>query len=167
MWRRVYVSFPQAAQVHQVVSELEKAGMARSRMHTLAKPGVDIAGLPVANRAQSEDQVWRWEQLFSHGNLALLVVAALGVGLAMVVGALAWAVATAAVAIAAYVLGERFAVRLPHAHLSDMRVSLLNGEVVLLVDVPRHRVREIEELIGGYHEAFIGGVGWTILSAGS
>jgi len=38
--------------------------------------------------------------------------------------------------------------------------------VVLLVDVPRRRVREVEALIGHHPEASIGGVGWTIVSAG-
>ena len=67
---------------------------------------------------------------------------------------------------ATVVMGKRFAVELPHGHLGNARVPLSRGEVVLLVDVPRHRVRAIEALIGHQPEASIGGVGWTIVAAG-
>jgi hypothetical protein len=61
------------------------------------------------------------------------------------------------------VAGNRFAARLPHAHLMDLRVPLEHGEVVLLVDVPSSRqLHEIEHLLAGRHpELGVGGVGWT------
>ena len=166
MWRRVYVAFPYAGQAHRVVAELEAAGVARDQIHTIAKPGVDIAGLPVANRAQRGDQVLLWDRVFWDGNLGLFVVALAAAGLALYAGALIWAAVAVTVAAATVFMGERFAVKLPHGHLGDVRVPLARGEVVLLVDVPRHRVREIEGLIGHHPEASIGGVGWTIVSAG-
>jgi len=62
---------------------------------------------------------------------------------------------------------NRFAVRLSHAHLADLRVPLEHGEVVLLVDVPFHRVREIEHLVAERHpEVGVGGVGWTVEAFG-
>jgi len=43
--------------------------------------------------------------------------------------------------------------RCPHGH----------GEVVLMVDVPRERVHEIEHRVSPWHrEAGLGGVGWTV-----
>jgi len=166
MWRRVYVAFPYTGQARQVVAELEAAGVARNQIHTIAKPGVDIDGLPVANRAQRGDQVWLWERMFWDGNLGLFVVTLVAAGLALYAGAFGWAAVAATVAAVAVVMGKRFAVKLPHGHLGDVRVPLARGEVVLLVDVPRHRVREIEALIGHHPEASIGGVGWTIIAAG-
>lgn len=165
MWRRVYVAFPYAGQARGIVAELEAAGVARDQIHTIAKPGVDITGLPVANRAQRGDQVWLWERVLWDGNLGLFVVAMAAAALALYAGALVWAVVAATVAVATVVIGERFAVKLPHGHLGDLRVPLSRGEVVLLVDVPRHRVREIEALIGHHPEASIGGVGWMIAAA--
>ena len=166
MWRRVYVAFPYARQARRVVAELEAAGVARSQIHTIAKPGVDVAGLPVANRAQRGDQVWLWERVFWDGNLGLFVVALAAAGLALYASAFGWAAVAATVAAATVVMGKRFAVKLPHGHLDDVRAPLSRGEVVLLVDVPRHRVREIEALICHHPEAAIRGVGWTIVSAG-
>jgi len=44
---------------------------------------------------------------------------------------------------------------------------LEHGEVVLLVDVPFQRVREIEHLVAEPHpEIGVGGVGWTIEAFG-
>ena len=166
MWRRIYVAFPYSGQARRVVAELEAAGVARDQMHTIAKPGVDVAGLPVANGAQRGDQVWLWERVFWDANLGLFVVALAAAGLALYAGAFAWAAVAATAAAVTVVIGKRFAVNLPHGHLGDVRVPLLRGEVVLLVDVPGHRVREIEALIGHHPIASIGGVGWTIVSAG-
>jgi len=73
----------------------------------------------------------------------------------------------AMMAIPSVIIGECFVVKLPHTHLSDMRVPIAIGEVVLLVDVPPSRVPEIEQLVSHHHpEAFVGGAGWTIFSAG-
>jgi hypothetical protein len=71
-------------------------------------------------------------------------------------------VAAVAVMLTTFVAGNRFAARLPHAHLTDLRVPLECGEVVLLVDVPTCQVQEIEHLLGERHpELGVGGVGWT------
>jgi len=64
--------------------------------------------------------------------------------------------------------GGRVAGKVPHFHLSGMRVPFAHGEEILLVDVPRTHVHEIEQLVSRRHpETGVGGVGWTIVSAGS
>ncbi|MGA7979226.1 MAG: hypothetical protein WCA32_03265 [Chromatiaceae bacterium] len=66
-----------------------------------------------------------------------------------------------------FVVGDRFAVKLPHAHLSDLQIPLQHGEILLLVDTPFHRVREIEHLISERHpEVGVGGVHWTLEALG-
>jgi hypothetical protein len=76
-------------------------------------------------------------------------------------------IASVVVLVATFIAGERFAIKLPHAHLADLRVPLEHGEVVLLVDVPLQRVREIEHLVAERHpEIGVGGVGWTIEAFG-
>lgn len=166
MWRRLYYSFPTAEQALRVVSELQTLGVPVERMHSLAKPGVDLKGLPIANDAQRTDRTWNWERLFWYGNLAFFAVALTLAALAVYAALPGWAMVAALAAIAAVILGDRFAVRLPHAHLSELRVPLRHGEVVLLVDVPRDRVHEIEQSVSRHHpEAGLGGVGWTIASA--
>jgi len=167
MWRRIYFSFPTAEQARRVVAELATNGVKQDRMHTIARPDVEIAGLPVANDAQRGDRVWFWERVFWYGNLAYFAVALGVAAAALYLGSPGWAIIASVAAIAAVILGQRFAVKVPHVHLSEMRVPITHGEVILLVDVPRTRVHEIEHLVSRHHpEAGVGGVGWAIASAG-
>jgi hypothetical protein len=167
MWRRIYFSFPRVEQVRRVVAELEAAGVEREQLHTLARSDVDISGLPAANEAQRSDRTWFWEQLFWYANLAAFVVVLAVAVLALYAGSPGWAAVAAVAAVANVIVGERFAVKVPHAHLNQMRVPYLHGEVILLVDVPRSRVHEIEQLVSRRHpEAGVGGVGWTIGATG-
>lgn len=163
MWRRIYFSFPQVNQARRVVAELAAAGVDRDRIHTIARGDVDITGLPVANEAQRNDQTWFWEQAFWYGNLAFFAVALTVAVLSLFADSPGWAAVAAVVAITNVIVGERFAVKVPHAHLNQMRVPYVHGEVILMVDIPRSRVHEIEQLVSRHHpEAGLGGVGWTI-----
>jgi len=167
MWRRIYFSFPSAEQARRVVAELETAGVNRDRIHTIARPDVEIAGLPVANDAQRSDRVWFWDRAFWYGNLAYFAVTVVAAVLALYLGSPGWANVAAVVAVALVILGERFVVMLPHIHLSELRVPFAHCEVILLVDVPRSRVYEIEQAVSRHHpEAGLGGIGWTMVSAG-
>ena len=167
MVRRLYLTFPTSSQAARAVADLQGAGVRRDHMHAVAKPGTDLSGLPRATEGQKHDQVWRLERLFWYGNLGVFALAALGLATAVFAWSPSGMVASVLVLLAAFIAGERFAVKLPHAHLADLRVPLEHGEVVLLVDVPFQRVREIEHLVAERHpETGVGGVGWTIEAFG-
>jgi hypothetical protein len=167
MWRRLYIAVPEAAHAHRVVGELEQAGIDRTNMHTIARRDVDITGLPAATDAQRRDRIWLWDRMIWNGNLVLFGLSAIGLGAAVLTASPAWAVAAGVVMIATFLAGRHFAVAIPHVHLGEMRVPLLHGEVVLMVDVPRARLGEIEQLVIRHHpEAGVGGVGWSLSSRG-
>jgi hypothetical protein len=167
MYRRLYFSFPTPAQTRAAVADLQGAGVPFDHMHALAREGTDLTGLPQATQRQRHDQVWRLEGLLWYGNLAVFALALAGLGAALMVWSPTAMVACLAVMVATFVAGERFAVRLPHAHLEELRIPMGNGEVALLVDVPFRRVRALEHLIEQRHpEAGIAGVGWTIEAFG-
>jgi len=167
MYRRLYLTFPTTSQARRAVTDLEGASVRPAHIHAVAKPGTDLSGLPRATEGQKHDQVWRLEHLFWYANLGVFALAALGLATAVFAWSTAGMVASVAVMLATFIAGERFAVKLPHAHLADLRVPLEHGEVVLLVDVPFQRVREIEHLVAERHpEIGVGGVGWTIQTFG-
>jgi hypothetical protein len=61
------------------------------------------------------------------------------------------------------VAGALFALHVPDTHLDEFRGALSHSEILLMVDVPRQRVAEIEEMVRRRHpEAIPGGIGWTI-----
>jgi hypothetical protein len=167
MVRRLYLTFPTSSQARRAVADLEGAGVLPAHMHAVAKPGTDLSDLPRATEGQKHDQVWRLERLFWYGNLGVFALAALGLIAALVAWSPVGMIASVVVLVATFIAGERFAIKLPHAHLADLRVPLEHGEVVLLVDVPLQRVREIEHLVAERHpEIGVGGVGWTIEAFG-
>jgi len=57
-----------------------------------------------------------------------------------------------------FLVGVRF-VRLPNAHLNELKDALAHGEILLMVDVSEDRVAVVEKLIHNHHpEAAVGGV---------
>jgi hypothetical protein len=167
LYRRLYLAFPEPPQARDALADLKGAGVPLERVHALARPGVDLSGLPLATQPQTQDRV-RWlESLFWYGNLGLFAVAAMGLVLALLNASAAGIAAALAAMLATYAAGRRFAVGLPHAHLDELRVPLEHGEVVLLVDLPLARVREVERLIADRHpEAGVGGVGCAFARLG-
>jgi hypothetical protein len=167
MVRRLYLTFPTHSQAARAVADLQGAGVRPEHIHAVAKPGTDLSGLPRATEGQQHDHAWRLERLFWYANLGVFALAALGLATALFAWSTAGMVASVAVMLVTFIAGERFAVKLPHAHLADLRVPLEHGEVVLLVDVPFQRLREIEHLVAERHpETGVGGVGWTIEALG-
>jgi hypothetical protein len=64
---------------------------------------------------------------------------------------------------ATFALGEWFIDHVPNIYLTEFRDALAHGEILLMVDVPAWRVKEIEDHIHSHHpEAAVGGVGWTL-----
>ena len=166
MERRLYFLFPRPTNARRAVAELREAGIPRADIHLVARDCKELEGMPVATEAQQADRVWRVETLYWNINLVVFFAALAALALAL------WAdhgeatLAALAVMLLTFVTGERFAVRVPHAHLAEQRVPLRHGEVVVMVDVPASRVHEIEQLIERLHpEVGIGGVGWHLHGA--
>jgi hypothetical protein len=167
MYRRIYLSFPAPDHARRAVAALIGAGVPLERIHAIAKEGTDLSALPLASEGQRHDRVARLEDLFWYGNLGGFGLALLGLAASALNGSPLGASVSVAIMLATYLAGRRFATRIPHAHLSELRVPLGHGEVGLLVDVPVERVHEIEHLVSQRHpEIGVAGVGWTLKSLG-
>ncbi len=168
MLRRIYFAVPNRMHARSIVNELEAAGIERTQIHAVAKPGVDISDLPAATLPQRQDRVWALENFFWRGDLILFGIATLGLVLATFNAWVIGAIAAIAVMIATFLVGNHFAASLPHTHLGDLQVPFKHGEILLMVDVDRNRVREVEQLVTRRHpEAEVSGIGWTIHALGT
>jgi hypothetical protein len=162
MWRRVYFAFPGTEYARRVVTELERGGVPRTDIHTIARESIDIGGMPTASDAQKKDEIWLVDRLLWGGSLILFTLLLVGCLYSLTIGSLMGVALTLLAAIGVFLAGARFAMFIPHVHLSELRVPLMHGEVVLMVDVPRDRVKEIIALVSRDHpEVGVGGVGWT------
>ncbi len=163
MLRRLFFVVPDPGLAVELVKEIEQMGVQRDHIHALARDGMDLSALPAATEAQRRDVVEKIEWNLWQVNLALFGCALFGFILALAGGHTAWAVITLAVMVLTCVLGTLFVFLVPDTHLNEFTAALAHGEVVLMVDVPKRRVLDIETWVDRHHpEAVCGGVGWTM-----
>jgi|GEM_PF-1374434 len=165
--RRIYMLFPRVGDADRAVADLVRIGVDQRHIHAIAKPEVDVGGLPGASDSQRRDLVARLDHGFWDLNL-LLFFFVLGLLVVAVISASwSWAAACLVVLLSSYMAGSHFARHVPHAHMSEVATALRHGEVLLLVDLPRWRVAQVEKAIRRLHsEVEIGGVGWTLDALG-
>ena len=150
MERRLYFLFPDRERARATLADLESAGLERHQMHLVASP-------EDARDFQREERIAR---LAWRINLGLFAVAGLALLILLWQGQLLWALLPLALMLTSFLLGERFT-HLPDVQMEEFRDALHHGEVLLLVDVPRDRVAEVEHRVSGRHpEAVPGGSRW-------
>lgn len=168
MLKRLYFLFPERHQVKQAVKELREIGLKTGSMHTIAKMGVNIMGLPVASERQKHDFGATLEKILWNLNLGLFAVAT--VFLFYAVFQESWGLAAFNLLVMAATLyaGNYFVVHVPHTHLDQFQGALAHGEILLMVDVPQWRMGQVERLIRKQHpESGLDGVGWAVESFGT
>jgi cobalamin biosynthesis protein CobD/CbiB len=162
MKRRLYFLFSDTGQARSAVADLAGLGVDPGHLHVLARPGTDLSGLPTATERQRRDFLMRLEKTLWGGNLVLFGIAFAGLVLAAVFGSVPGIVLAAAVLIASFTSGALFALRMPLVHLNEFHEALRHGELLLMVDVSRDCMEDVEELIRHRHpEAVTGGSSWT------
>lgn len=162
MKRRLYFLFSNTGQARAAVADLDGLGVDADHMHVLARPGVDLSGLPPATERQRRDVLKRLDTILWGGNLVLFGIAFAGLILAMAIGNTIGIVLASAFLITSFTGGAIFALRLPTTHLDEFNEALRHGELLLMVDVSRDCMEDVEELMRRRHpEAVAGGSGWT------
>lgn len=154
MRRRIYWLLPNVASARRAMNELLLARIADSHIHFVASDGTDMSGLHAANVLQTSDLIPAAQSGLVIGGA---VGALSGVAAAMfpivgntpqwgVVGVLAIA-GGAFGAWASSMLGSSA----PNRRLRRFGPAIEQGQVLLMVDVPRSRLEEIEELLNAHH----------------
>jgi len=167
MDQRLYFLLPDSEHALRIVNELVENGFDPQQMHTIAGKGLSSAGLPESNAHQRNNFAGRIEFWGWRINLALFFLAASVLAVLIFRQAGFWTVLPLAVMVTTFLLGERFA-RLPNAHLQEFRDALQHGEILLMVDVARERVSEVEYRVQAHHpEAVAGGSSWNTPALGT
>ena len=162
-YRRLYFVIPDEAQASQLVSDLEAEGVNRQHMHAIAGRGATLTQLPPATERQRQDAGSRLERIAWNGDLTLFFLGLVGLIVSLVRASPTGSLLSVVLMTLTLVSGALFALRVPNTHLDEFRGALSHSEILLMVDVPRQRVAEIEELVRQRHpEAIPGGSGWTI-----
>ena len=163
MLHRIYMLFPQRFQAETVVDELMIMGIPYRNLHTIAKDGVNITGMPPATVRQRSDYAQVVENVFWRVNLGVFILAFIIMLAASMAASPTALVVSLGVMVVTFILGYYFASYLPVAHLLECENALKHGEILLLVDVPKWRIHTIENMIKQKHpEMDICGQTWVI-----
>ena len=152
--RRLFFLIPTVEQTEAIVSELEDFGVPHKHLHAVASIDQSLQALPEANVWQRTELAHGLEWGTGIGGTAgllggLMTVAfppggiVLGGG-ALLIGAAAGAGVGAAVM--GLIKGHE------HNHqLDDFKPEIEQGEILLMVDIPRQDVDEVSDIILSHH----------------
>ncbi len=163
MTRRLFFLLPDIEHTKRVVEDLMTNKVDKRHMHVIARDDIDTTDLPSSSSRQKNDTAFRIERMFWSGNLILFFLSAIAAITMLVMGNIAIALVFAGIMLVSFIRGQRFAVTIPNAHMTEFISALEHREILLMVDLPLSRIAEIEDIVQSHHpEAIVGGVGWTV-----
>lgn len=159
--RRVYFLLPTPQCARAIVGELLVRRIEWRHMHVIANANVPIEGLPQASVVQRSD-------LLASLARGMAIGCATGLAVALIVFVVPpedLRIASGIVAILAFAgtgYGARVAamigVDMPNSRLKRFEGGILRGELLIMIDVPKERVAEVEQMIKLHNaQARIGG----------
>jgi hypothetical protein len=161
MRRRLYFVVPDVATTHKIVNELLLARIDEGHMHVVAREGTPLGDIPEANVLQKTDLIEATERGLAVGGVTGALAGLLAVTFppagVILGGGMVAASMLAGAGFGAWVSGM-IGINLPNRELKAYENAIKSGAVLMMVDVPKERVHEIERLIQEHHpEAQIGG----------
>lgn len=158
---RLYFLMPDIAVTHKLVNELLLSHVEERYIHVIAKEGVPMEELPEASLVQKSDFIPAIERGLTLGAITGVLVGLVAMTFppaGLVIGGGAVYAIGAAGAGFGGLMSSMIGVSVPSTRLKKFESAIEEGEVLVLVDVKRERVDEIEELVKKhYPEADIEG----------
>jgi hypothetical protein len=151
--KRIYFLVPDIETTKKIVDELLLARVEERHIHVLAKRDTPLENLPEATFLQKTDFIPALEQGIAVGGatgmLAGLVAVALPTGLVLGGGAVL------ALSLMGAGLGgwwsSLIGASIGNRRIKDYEAAIEQGELLVMVDVPKDRVEDIEALVKKHH----------------
>jgi len=151
--KRIYFLVPDIDITKKIVDDLLLARVEERHIHVLAKRGTPLEDLPEATFLQKTDFIPALEQGIAVGGvtgmLAGLVAVALPTGLVLGGGAVL-AISLLGAGLGAW-WSSLIGASAGNRQLKDYEDAIERGELLVMVDVPKDRVEDIEELVKKHH----------------
>jgi hypothetical protein len=163
MRRRIYWLLPDLASARRTMDDLLLARIAEQHVHFVAHEGTDMTGLHEANVLQTSDVIRAAQAGLVIGGAAGAVAGVAAALFFPIVGDEPQWGMVAVLAVIGAVFGawssSMIGVSTPSNRLKRFQAALDAGQILLMVDVPRSRVEEIEARLQALHpEARLEGV---------
>ncbi len=152
---------PDINTANKVVDELLLKRVDDHHIHVVAKEGTPMGDLPEANLLQKSDFIPAMERGLAVGGITGVLAGIAAVtfppaGLVLGDGAIL-GTSLAGAGIGAWISGM-IGMDVPNSQIEKFESAIENGEVLMMVDIPKTRVEEIEALIQQHHpDADMGG----------
>lgn len=162
--RRLYFLVPDVATARQIVNELLLARVEERHIHLVASEGTAMEDLPEATFLQKTDFVPALERGLAIGGATGVVASlvAVTVGGMVLAGGAVLAIALAGAGVGAW-MSSMIGASIPNSRIKEFEKAIEAGEVMMMVDVPKAKVHEIEDLVKQHHpEAELEGTEPTI-----
>jgi len=152
--RRIYFLVPNVASARAIVDDLLLARIEERHLHIVAREDTPLDNLPEAGVAQKSDLVPALQRGVAAGGVTGLLAGALAVtfppaGLVLGGGAVLGMTLFGA-GFGAW-MSSMVGVGLPSGRLEKFEAAIERGELLMMIDVPRARVEEIEALVKRHH----------------
>jgi hypothetical protein len=151
--KRIYFMVPNIGIARKVVDDLLLARVEERHIHVLAKRGTPLEDLPEATFLQKTDFIPALEQGLALGGLtgilAGLVALALPTGLVLGGGAVL-GISLAGAGVGGW-MSSMVGSSIGDRRIRQFEEAMEQGEFLVMVDVPRRRVEEIEQIVKKHH----------------
>ena len=152
--RRLYFTVPDLTTAHTVVDELLLKRIEERHIHVIAKEGTPLGDLPEASLLQKSDFIPAMERGLAMGGITgvLAGIAAVTLppaGLVLGGGAIL-ATGLLGAGIGTWISGM-IGLDVGNSQISQFESAIAAGEILMMVDVPKDQVSEIEELVKAHH----------------
>jgi len=145
--RRIYFVVPDVSMAKRIVDELLLARIEERHLHVLAKRGTPLEDLPEASLLQRSDFIPAVQRGLALGGatgmLAGLVALALPAAPLVIAGGVLLAASLAGAGVGAW-LGGMVGMNVGNTRLRQFADEIEKGALLVIADVPRDRVEEIE-----------------------
>lgn len=159
--RRLYFMLPDLDTTKIVVDELLLKRIDDHHIHVVAKEGTPMGDLPEANLLQKSDFIPAMERGLAVGGITGLLAGIAAVTFppaGLILGGGAILGASLAGAGMGVWLSGMIGMDVPNSQIEKFEDAIEKGEVLMMVDIPKERVEEIEALVHQHHpEADVGG----------
>lgn len=150
--RRLYFLLPGLEITHYVIDELLLSHIPESHLHVIAAEGTELGDLPEASVLQKSDFIPAMERGVAVGGatgvLAGLVAIAMP-GVVIAGGALL-GMSLMGAGMGAWI-GGMIGLNVNNTQIDKFKSAIEKGEILVMVDVPKERVEEIETLVKKHH----------------
>lgn len=152
--RRLYFLVPDIDNTRKIVDELLLARVDEKHIHVMARDGTPLEDLPEAGLSQKSDLIPALERGLTLGGITGMVVGLVAITIppaGVILGGGAILGSTLAGAGVGAWMATMIGVDVPSTRLTMFEEAIKNGEFLMMVDVAKDRVEEIDDLVKKHH----------------